>query len=170
MQNERSSRRLSALIGLIYDCVIEPDRWQPTIDALRAELGFATAEIAVVRLPNGEPLMTAIAGIEPEWLQRFQQARAAGAIDLWGGPERVMQYPLAEPMPMLAQALALLYDLTPAEVRVFESVVAGATPAEIAARLGLAPSTVKTHLLRVFDKTGCRRQADLVRLASSLTA
>jgi DNA-binding CsgD family transcriptional regulator len=38
---------------------------------------------------------------------------------------------------------------------------------EIAAFLGVAPSTMKAHLLRVFDKTGCGRQADLARLAAS---
>jgi DNA-binding CsgD family transcriptional regulator len=27
---------------------------------------------------------------------------------------------------------------------------------------------VKTHLLRVFQKTGCNRQADLVKLAGTL--
>lgn len=33
-----------------------------------------------------------------------------------------------------------------------------------------APSTVKTHLLEVFQETGTARQADLVRLASQLVA
>lgn len=69
-----------------------------------------------------------------------------------------------------SDALALLYELTPTEVRVFEMISGGDTPAEIAAALGIAPSTVKTHLLRLFDKTGCNRQAELVRLAASLSA
>ena len=380
MNGEISTERLSDLIGLIYDCVIDPARWQPAIDTLRETLGFATAEFAVVRLPDGEPLMSAVSGIAPEWLQRFQEVRAANGIEIWGGPERLQDYPLAEPIvlsqavgrahmtgnpmheqfakplglsdlvsmaltrdadgiagvglgwpeargeiadahiaplrllaphlrravtivrlldvqrlalstfaqaldalasavllvdsalavvhanaaaetllaardvmgtgtnrvlrltapasqialadavtrmaagaaafgqrgigiplprrngtpplvahvlplqagelrsgvsqravaavfiadaaalkPMPAQALALLYDLTPAEVRVFELVALGGAPSAIAARLGLAPSTVKTHLLHVFDKTGCRRQADLVRLAAALS-
>jgi DNA-binding CsgD family transcriptional regulator len=33
-----------------------------------------------------------------------------------------------------------------------------------AAQLGIAPTTVRTHLTAVFDKTGTRRQVDLVRL------
>ena len=65
-------------------------------------------------------------------------------------------------------ALALLYDLTPAEARVLELVAAGTKQATIGEILGIAPSTVKTHLLRVFDKTGCRRQVDLVRLTANL--
>ena len=65
-------------------------------------------------------------------------------------------------------ALIQLYDLTPAEVRVFELICEGQTPAAISALLGIAVSTVKTHLFHVFEKTGCRRQTDLVRLAKSL--
>jgi DNA-binding CsgD family transcriptional regulator len=75
----------------------------------------------------------------------------------------------ASPPRMPADALALLYDLTPAESRIFELIVDGRAPADIAAALGIAPSTVKTHLLRVFDKTGCSRQAELVKLAASMS-
>lgn len=76
--------------------------------------------------------------------------------------------PALTPPQLPGDALALLYDLTPAETRVFESIAAGEAPAEIASRLGIAVATVKTHLVRVFQKTGCNRQLDLVKLASSL--
>ena len=77
--------------------------------------------------------------------------------------------PAASPPRMPADALALLYDLTPAESRIFELIVDGQVPSDIAVVLGIAPSTVKTHLLRVFDKTGCSRQAELVKLAASMS-
>ncbi len=77
--------------------------------------------------------------------------------------------PAASPPRLPADALVLLYDLTPAETRVFELICEGRTQAVIATFLGVASSTVKTHLLRVFEKTGCGRQADLVRLAASFT-
>ncbi len=64
-------------------------------------------------------------------------------------------------------ALAALYDLTPAEARVLELVVDARPPIEIGQKLGVAPSTVKTHLQKLFAKTSCNRQADLIRLASS---
>ena len=66
-------------------------------------------------------------------------------------------------------ALTQLYDLTPAEIRIFELICEGQTPAAISALLGIAVSTVKSHLFHVFEKTGCRRQIDLIRLAKSLT-
>lgn len=75
----------------------------------------------------------------------------------------------AGPPRLPADALALMYDLTPAETRVFELVVAGKGRAEIAHELGIALATVKSHLARVFEKTGGRRQADLVMIAAKAT-
>jgi DNA-binding CsgD family transcriptional regulator len=75
----------------------------------------------------------------------------------------------ADPPRLPADAIALLYDLTPAEVRVFELIVDGKAPAAIAQRLGVTLATVRTHLGRVFEKTGCARQADLIALASKVT-
>ncbi len=44
-------------------------------------------------------------------------------------------------------------------------VARGRTDAQIAAELFISPSTVSSHLDRIRDKTGCRRRADLTRLA-----
>jgi DNA-binding CsgD family transcriptional regulator len=55
------------------------------------------------------------------------------------------------------------------EIRIFELICDGQTRDAIAALLGVSVATVKSHLLHVFEKTGCRRQVDLVRLAKSLT-
>jgi DNA-binding CsgD family transcriptional regulator len=78
--------------------------------------------------------------------------------------------PATAPPRMPSGALALLYDLTPAETRIFEMLTDGLTQANIAAALGIAASTVKTHVLHLFEKTGCQRQADLLRLSASLSS
>ena len=382
MESRIDPGRLSHLIGLIYDCVLDPGRWQPTVDALREASGFATANLSLHALPQGTALLSITSNIAPEWLQKLHPLSESAA-ESWGGAARLAEIPLAEPVvhshmvdrttlensafyqqwakpqglcdqaaimlvrqsdslsalglgrhisqgPILeadlmplrllaphlrravtisrlmdlqrvaaasfaraldalpsavllvdealgivhantaaeallsvgdaicshagqllavaqprsqaaladalariahggndalgqrgigipiarkqgaaaplvahvlplqggelraglsqraraaifvadaaaslntpAQALALLYDLTPAEARIFELVAAGGTPAAIAARLGLARSTVKSHLLRLFEKTGCHRQADLIRLAAALAA
>ena len=46
-------------------------------------------------------------------------------------------------------------------------VAQGRTNAQIAAELHISVRTVSSHLDRVRDKTGCRRRADLTRLALS---
>jgi DNA-binding CsgD family transcriptional regulator len=44
-------------------------------------------------------------------------------------------------------------------------VARGRTDAQIAGQLYISVSTVRSHLDRIRDKTGCRRRADLTRLA-----
>ena len=57
-----------------------------------------------------------------------------------------------------------LYKLTPSELRVLLAIVQVGGVPEVAETLGIAESTVKTHLHRLFEKTGAKRQADLVKL------
>lgn len=54
-----------------------------------------------------------------------------------------------------------LYDLTMAEAKVAHQVAGGSSPAETAAALGVSIETVRTHLKRVFSKTGAARQSTL---------
>jgi DNA-binding CsgD family transcriptional regulator len=56
------------------------------------------------------------------------------------------------------------FGLTPAEQRVLSHIVEAGSVAEAAERLRVSETTVKTHLSRIFDKTGTGRQADLVKL------
>ena len=62
--------------------------------------------------------------------------------------------PACRPRPAPMTAIAALFDLTPTEARVLELIGAGRTNAETAAALGVAVSTVRTHQLRLFEKTG----------------
>lgn len=71
--------------------------------------------------------------------------------------------------PVDAGALAAeLFGLSTGEARIFDLIAGGLTPAEAAAHLAIGVSTVRTHLLHIYAKTGTRRQSDLVRLAASL--
>jgi DNA-binding CsgD family transcriptional regulator len=65
--------------------------------------------------------------------------------------------------------VARAYGLTPAELRVLLAVVEVGGVPETSERLGVAETTVKTHLYRVFSKTGASRQADLVKLAAAFS-
>jgi len=69
--------------------------------------------------------------------------------------------------PSPPEIIAESYKLTPTELRVlFALVEVGGVP-DVAAELGIAETTVKTHLARLFAKTGARRQAELVKLVAS---
>jgi DNA-binding CsgD family transcriptional regulator/PAS domain-containing protein len=67
-------------------------------------------------------------------------------------------------------ALAGAFGLTPTELRVFLAIVEVGGVPETAQALGIAETTVKTHLQRVFAKTGSSRQADLVKLAAGFSS
>jgi DNA-binding CsgD family transcriptional regulator len=66
--------------------------------------------------------------------------------------------------------MARTFGLTLSELRVMNAIVhIGGVP-ETAEELGVAETTVKTHLHRVFSKTGTSRQADLVRLVAGFAS
>jgi len=58
------------------------------------------------------------------------------------------------------------YRLSPAEGRVLARLAAGLVPKEVASELQLSMATVRTHIRALFDKTGCRRQSELMRLVA----
>jgi len=69
-------------------------------------------------------------------------------------------------MPSPPEVIAKTFKLTPTELRVLIAIVEVGGVAETAEALGIGRGTVKTHLLRVFAKTGTSRQAELVKLVA----
>jgi DNA-binding CsgD family transcriptional regulator/PAS domain-containing protein len=124
-----------------------------------AALGQKGIGIPILR-PSGDPLVIHVLPLRrsPVRARLAQRAAAALFVTLASGPPQ-----------MSHAALDQLYDLTPAEIRIFELICEGHTRDAISGLLGVSVATVKSHLLHVFEKTGCRRQVDLVRLAKSLT-
>jgi DNA-binding CsgD family transcriptional regulator len=72
--------------------------------------------------------------------------------------------------PSVPQAIARSYRLTPTELRVLLALVGVGGVSEVAATLGIAKTTVKMHLRRLFEKTGTGRQADLVKLVAGFAS
>jgi DNA-binding CsgD family transcriptional regulator len=65
-------------------------------------------------------------------------------------------------------AAAMLYNLSPAETRIFELTIEGRDSEQIAHALSISPNTLKSHTRHLLEKTGQQRRSDLVRLAGSL--
>jgi DNA-binding CsgD family transcriptional regulator len=80
----------------------------------------------------------------------------------------VREAALENPSP--PEVIARAYKLTPTELRVLLAIVEVGGAPDVAGVLGVAESTVKTHLGRVFDKTGAARQADLVKLVAGFAS
>jgi len=72
--------------------------------------------------------------------------------------------------PYVPEVIARKYRLTPTELRVLLALVELASVSEVAATLGIARTTVKMHLRRLFEKTDSRRQADLVKLVAGFSS
>jgi DNA-binding CsgD family transcriptional regulator len=72
----------------------------------------------------------------------------------------------ASPLP--EAVLTTLFELTPAEARVLVSAGKGFNPSQTATLLGISENTLKTHLNRIYAKTGSSRQADLVKLVADI--
>jgi DNA-binding CsgD family transcriptional regulator len=69
-------------------------------------------------------------------------------------------------LPSTPEIIASHYRLTPSELRVLLAVIEVGGVPEVAEALGIADTTVKTHLGNVYGKTGTSRQADLVKLVA----
>lgn len=69
--------------------------------------------------------------------------------------------------PSPPEVIARQYSLTPTELRVMLATVEIGGVPQVADALGIGEATVKTHLHRVFGKTGASRQADLVKLVAA---
>jgi DNA-binding CsgD family transcriptional regulator len=96
---------------------------------------------------------------------------AAGSRRRAGSPydavATVFVHKAALDLPPPPAALAAEFGLTPAELRVLSTIVEVGGVPEAAEATGLSEATVKTHLHRLFAKTGTRRQADLVKLVAA---
>lgn len=69
----------------------------------------------------------------------------------------------------LEARLTALFELTPAEASVAREIAEGRTPNEVADKLRVMPSTIRTHLHHVFAKTATRGQGDLIRLVAQIS-
>ncbi len=73
--------------------------------------------------------------------------------------------PVRTPM----RAVVERFGLTPAETRVLSGLVEGKNPQAIAATQGIGLPTVRTHLRRLYDKTGTSGQIEVLRLVNSIS-
>ena len=99
----------------------------------------------------------------PARIRAAEERGAAMSLDT--AADYVLMLTAPGPPPSAAAAGAGLGKLSARERELVTLVAQGRTNAQIAAQLYISTHTVSSHLDRIRDKTGCRRRADLTRLA-----
>lgn len=133
-------------------------------------LALTAADGAADVMPDPLPLISANGTRHVGHVRPLKPAaRAYGGV-AHETPAAVLVYKTGMECPRPPDVIAKSFNLTPTELRVLLAIVEiGGTP-EVAATLGIAPSTVRTHVGRLFEKTGTRRQAELVRLVAGFVS
>jgi DNA-binding CsgD family transcriptional regulator len=72
------------------------------------------------------------------------------------------------PLHLDLRRLGELFDLSVSSARVAEAYLRVDSVKDAARMLGISANTVKTHLAAVYERTGCSRQSQLVRLLMAL--
>lgn len=141
--NAEDGPRLQALIG---SCSLDnPDR-----------IG---GEMSLMRPAGRSPLQVQVTPVGSEWTEN--------AVPLASGWRSTAMVLITDPEPGARaqhEALRERYGLTPAEAAFALEIVKGDGRRATAERLGIADGTARSHLSKIFDKTGVSRQAELVRL------
>jgi hypothetical protein len=68
-----SPQALSDLIGSIYDCALEPSRWDETLAAITSVLSCYNAVLHLNDIQNNRLLMHKSVGLEPYWLEQIEK-------------------------------------------------------------------------------------------------
>ena len=100
-----------------------------------------------------------------EQIEQAIRALAAGQTHLDPTVQQRLLTAVLESTPASTSDGELPDDLTPREVEVLKLIASGLSNGEIAAELVVSAATVKTHINRIFYKTGARDRAQAVRYA-----
>jgi len=153
------------LLGLLQSCAdvcARMGRWRETTTLIAARDAVSEATIhAVDPLPEKSARNARLALGEAE-AQAAEQRGAAMTPDAAAGYALEV---LADERGSKRDRGIVDGPLSPRERELVLLVAQGRTDAQIAAQLFISIRTVRSHLDRIRDKTGCRRRADLTRLA-----
>ena len=92
---------------------------------------------------------------------------ACGRLDV-SAAAAVFVTPAGAALPAEIGTVARIFSLTPAEARLLQHLVTGASLTEAATALGVTEATARTHRNHIFTKTGVSRRNDLLVLVTRL--
>jgi DNA-binding CsgD family transcriptional regulator len=138
-----SRQETAKLRNAIAAVCIEPDSGAikpETVVQIHRRSGLKALEVLVCPLPSRSSL---------------RKGKAAAALFITDPEEEAT---------LDSRALRQLFGLTPAEIRLCIALVKGKSVEEYAHEAGISPNTARTHVKRIYSKTGVRRQSELVSL------
>lgn len=160
LMNEPFSRLEQQISAGAFDMIHIADK---AADAL---FRSAMAELAS---RYGPPMSIGVKGTEggAPFVLHLMPIRGQGH-DIFGGVAFILAVvPLNQPSLPFRVLVQQLYDFTPTEARVAESLLAGCSVAQIAATNGTALETVRTQTKSILAKTGTSRQTEFIARFSS---
>ena len=96
-------------------------------------------------------------GVDSFWYKEVEGESLLSIMDRTMAGESI--YPDRPPRVQLGNASS--YELSKQELTILRELITGATNSQIAEKFHLAPSTVKTYIERLMDKTGFRSRTEL---------
>lgn len=163
MQIESASMAENAIKGIAVDLIL--------MDILMPDGSNGLAAAEKIKKTRPEVKIIAVTSMpESSWLSR---AREIGIDSFWykeASKETILQvmdrtmagesvYPNQSPQVKLG--LACSHEFTARELEVLRLMTTGATNAAIAEKLVISESTVKNHIHRMLEKTGCESRTEL---------
>lgn len=134
---------------LVADFLHESLRLRELIHETAKSGAAGETAMPISRISGGRPLLLIVA--PPRRLER-----RLGAIVFVGDPEDEGE--------VLVEHLMMLFGLTRTEAALTLALLHGQGLEWASRHLAIGMNTARTHLKRIFDKTGTHRQAELVRL------
>jgi DNA-binding CsgD family transcriptional regulator len=161
--NRQARERLPGHPGLVLAAGRLRARQRDRDAALREAVTWAFGELRGLCRPAAEAARSVPLGEDDAATQLhcwviLEDGKAHVAFDDAGMAERRVE------------SAAAIYGLSPAQVRLARLVLDGHDLVAAADRLGVSVNTLRTQLQRMFDKTGARSQAALVRALLSAEA
>jgi DNA-binding CsgD family transcriptional regulator len=93
--DQPSVEAVSEVIGAIYDCALDPDRWESALIAIRTMLRCHNATFSSLDLTQERGAFARTVGMEPYWLDKFGDHLPELAA--WQKLPEVWNWPLDEP-------------------------------------------------------------------------
>ena len=123
--------------------------------------GVPAATMSIPHPDDGRLVTLFVSSVRSRDIDRF------ASLDMRDAAAMIFMFDPAGPAGVPPTWLMDAYRLTAAEARVALHAASGRSVAEIGAQLNTSPNTVKTHLRRVFAKTGVHGQAELAGIIAS---